>query len=382
MTHLNRQVFLTLQGLGAGNDNLVKQAILVMIGFGLVDYVGDPSLWTNVASGLFIIPFLLLSGVAGRWVAVTDLRRVIITIKNLEVLCALMAAAGLVLGNLTLLLVSLAGLGAQSTLFGPSKFSWPARTESIEALPSVTGSIEAITFMAILLGSLIGGLMVSIPVALAGLIVSLALIGRWLAGRLPSVPAASTELASYHDHPQAIKARRLISWFWFLGASYLTQLPLLTREIMQWPAESVSYALAAFAIGVGVGSKATRHIGATSLPAGYIGLIVLGLILPFCAQLSGWTGLLALAGLGVAGGLYVVPLYVWMQQHLPVSDLPQAIGRNNRLNAILMIASAGFAIVTLVQLGLTPEQYFVTLALCSALIAPWVKGFATGYSGS
>lgn len=382
MNPLSRRPFLVLQGLGAGNDNLVKQAILVMIGFGLIEYAGPSSLWTNLASALFILPFLLLSDLAGRWVATQNLRDVIIRIKNLELVCAAVAGTGLVLGNLTLLLIALAGLGAQSTLFGPSKFSWPARTERIEDLPAVTGSIEAITFIAILLGSLVGGLLVSAPIALSVLVLGLAIIGRYLAGRLPSVPPLSVQNSPYQDHPQALRSRRLISWFWFLGASYLTQLPLLTQQIMGWTAESVSWLLAAFAIGVGAGSKWVSRIPNRAQPLGFVGLIVFGISLPFAAAVSPIAGLANLLALGVAGGLYVVPLYVWMQTYLNASELPQAIGRNNRLNAALMVASAAFSIALLVLLEVTPTLYFIVLALLSLMTYPMVREFNRDYSGS
>lgn len=381
MQHKHRRYFLTLQGLGAANDNLVKQAILVMIGFGLITYPGEASLWTNLASALFILPFLLFSVWAGRWVAVRDLRDVIRWIKTLEIVCAVLAGAGLVLENLYLLLGALTLLGIQSTLFGPSKFSWPARTEPPSQLPSVTGSIEAITFIAILLGSLVGGLMVSTPVGLALLVISLAVVGRVLAQYLPSVPAISRELPEYTDQPQTLAARRLISWFWFLGASYLTQLPLLADGLMQIQAEATSSLLAAFAIGVGIGSKLASRWTAHSLTIGLWGLIALGISLPFAATASFIAGLINLAALGVMGGLYVVPLYVWMQTHLSETDLPQAIGANNRLNAVLMVLSAGFGILTLVVVGLSPTLYFVILASLSLLTVPAVIRFQR-YSGS
>ena len=160
----------------------------------------------------------------------------------------------MLLGDVYLLLCALTLLGVQSAYFGPAKFSWPARTESSEDLPKVTGSIEALTFLAILLGSLIGGAMVENRLGLTILVMITAILGLVCAIRLPSVPVTDTQaVRRYSDQPQTLQARRLISWFWFLGASCLTQLPLLANDIMNLAPQQVSYLLAAFAVGVGVG---------------------------------------------------------------------------------------------------------------------------------
>ena len=368
---MQRPTFLTLQTLGAANDNFVKQAILVMIGFGLIQYPGPASLWTNAASGLFILPFLLLSTRAGRWVAQNDLRAVLIRVKALEIGCAALACAGLLLGNVYLLLSALTLLGVQSAFFGPAKFSWPARTESGEDLPKVTGSIEALTFLAILLGSLIGGAMVENTLGLAVLVMSTATLGLLCAIRLPAVPVTDTAgVWRYTDQAQTLQARRLISWFWFLGASYLTQLPLLANDIMNLAPQQVSYLLAAFAVGVGVGSKLVPLFGNTALRLGISMMIAAGFALPWVAGTGLAAGLFLLAIVGLAGGLYVVPLYVWMQQSLSAAELAQAIGLNNRLNAILMVASAGFGILTLTLLRFPTPLYFMLLPALTLLWLP------------
>ena len=373
---MQRPTFLTLQTLGAANDNFVKQAILVMIGFGLIQYPGPASLWTNAASGLFILPFLVLSTRAGRWVAQNDLRAVLIRVKSLEIGCAALACAGLLLGNVYLLLSALTLLGIQSAFFGPAKFSWPARTESSEDLPKVTGSIEALTFLAILLGSLIGGAMVENTLGLAILVMSTAMLGLLCAVRLPAVPVTDTAaVRRYTDQPQTLQARRLISWFWFLGASYLTQLPLLANDIMNLAPQQVSYLLAAFAVGVGVGSKLVPLFGNIALRLGISMMIAAGFALPWVAGTGLAAGLILLAIVGLAGGLYVVPLYVWMQQNLSAAELAQAIGLNNRLNAILMVASAGFGILALTLLSVSTSLYFMLLPALTLLWLPMAFRF-------
>ena len=368
---MQRPTFLTLQTLGAANDNFVKQAILVMIGFGLIQYPGPASLWTNAASGLFILPFLVFSTRAGRWVAQNDLRTVLIRVKSLEIGCASLACAGLLFGNVYVLLSALTLLGFQSAFFGPAKFSWPARTESSKDLPKVTGSIEALTFLAILLGSLIGGAMVENTLGLAILVMSTAMLGLLCAIRLPAVPVTDTAaVRRYADQPQTLQARRLISWFWFLGASYLTQLPLLANDIMNLAPQQVSYLLAAFAVGVGVGSKLVPLFGNTALRLGVSMMIAAGFALPWVAGTGLAAGLTLLAIVGMAGGLYVVPLYVWMQQNLSAAELAQAIGLNNRLNAILMVASAGFGILALTLLSVSTTLYFMLLPALTLLWLP------------
>ena len=146
-----------------------------------------------------------------------------------------------------------------------------------------------------------------------------------------------------------------------LGRSYLTQLPLLANDIMNLAPQQVSYLLAAFAVGVGMGSKLVPLFGNIALRLGILMMIVAGFALPWVAGTGLAAGLILLAIVGLAGGLYVVPLYVWMQQNLSAAELAQAIGLNNRLNAILMVASAGFGILTLALLNVTSALYFMLL---------------------
>lgn len=370
--HMNTHRFLVVQALGAANDNLVKQATLVLFSFGLIPLAGAPSLWTNLASGLFILPFLVFSGFAGRWAARQDFRDAMVRIKLIELACVSIACLGLVMDSAILLLISLFLLGLQSTFFGPIKFSWPPRAVAKKQLPQLTGQIEALTFLAILLGSLAGGALVNAQTALMLLILGLAAIGLWMAWTLAPMPADQAKVTPYHDRADIRRARLLISWFWFLGASYLTQLGLLARELMDFSPEQVSYCLAAFAIGVAIGSPLARR-ARHSLRLGWLGLIVLGLTLPLAAQINAVLGLMVLGSLGVAGGLYVVPLYVTMQLTLDRQSLPQAIARNNQWNAGFMIASAGFGITTLSIIGIGPALYFVVLASLSLvwLVPVW-----------
>ncbi|QGG80021.1 hypothetical protein GH975_05285 [Litorivicinus lipolyticus] len=367
-------LFLGVQALGAANDNLVKQAALVLFSFGLIPLVGDSSLWTNAASGLFILPFLLFSSYAGRWSTRQDYRRAMVIIKQLEIVCAIVAGAGILLKQPLLLLLSLFLLGTQSTFFGPVKFSWPARAVAPRQLPKVTGMIEALTFVAILAGSLVGGALVTRPALLVALVLTLAVAGLWMATRLTPMPPRNPTPAPYHDGAETRRCRRLISWFWFLGASYLTQLGLLARELMGLGPQHVSYCLAAFAIGVAIGSPLSARVR-HSHRAGWIGLMIMGLWLPVAGASGMSAGLIALAGLGIAGGLYVVPLYVRLQTRLSDDDLPQAIALNNRLNAVYMIASAVAGIGLLSVLGLSARDYFWVLASASLVMAPTVMRF-------
>ncbi|MGB0957715.1 MAG: hypothetical protein ACPGUF_04510, partial [Litorivicinus sp.] len=250
----------------------------------------------------------------------------------------------------------------------------PARAVPQSELPKLTGMIESLTFVAILGGSLIGGALVYRPSLLILLVVGCAVLGIWLATRLCPMPAAVSTEVAYHDSEDTKRCRRLISWFWFLGASYLTQLGLLARELMAIDATQVSYCLAAFALGVSVGSPLAARLY-QSHRLGWIGLIVLGLALPVLAQFDWRLGLAGLAGLGVAGGLYVVPIYVRLQTTLTAVELPQAIALNNRLNAVYMIASAVAGMALLGVLQITPRDYFWLLALSSLLVAPGVIRF-------
>jgi len=306
------------QFLGAFNDNLYKNALVLLVlyqGFGAVE---SPGLLVNLAAGLFILPFLLLSASAGHWADSADKSRIARITKWLEVLIALLGAAGLLAGSLWLSLAALMLLGAQSALFGPVKYGVLPQHLAPEELLAGNAWIEAATFMAILLGTLVAGWLVAgedavwrvsglaLVVAAAGLAAVHGmpaappqqesqphdrLLGRLAAevdgvaaalgsGTAPSAECFGTGPAAVHlgctgkPFPSGMRkpiasttalisaARRepvwpvllAISWFWAFGATVLTQLPVVVRDHLHGDATVVSALLAVFSVGVGVGS--------------------------------------------------------------------------------------------------------------------------------
>jgi len=404
--------FFWTQALGAFNDNVYKNALVIMIAFQAMQLsAAQVNLYVNLAAGLFILPFFLFSATAGQIAEKYEKSRLIRYIKLLEVGIMLLAAAGFWMTSPNFLMAVLFLLGAQATIFGPVKYGILPQHLRDHELVGGNGLVEMGTFVAILLGTMLGGWLIALAAGKTwvGAAVVLIAVAGFLASRLiPLAPAAAPDL-KVNWNPvtetwrnfQFMKTNRTvflsvlgISWFWFYGATFLAQLPTYTKAYLGGDESVVTLMLTVFSLGVGAGSllcerMSGRKVEMGLVPFGAIGLTVFGLDLylakPEVATLSGlsWRHFLDAPGngrvafdllmTGLFGGFYIVPLYALIQSRSAPSHRSRIIAGNNILNAAFMVASAVLSIL-MFKAGLTVPQLLLTVALMNAAVALFIFG--------
>ena len=398
------------QALGAFNDNLYKNALLLFITFGSISAQGDSALLTNLAAGLFILPFFLFSPIAGQIADKREKSQLIRWIKLMEVAIMLMAAVAIVIGSIGLMMTLLFLMGLQSAIFGPVKFSLMPQQLSSEELVGGNGLVEMGTFLAILLGTMSAGIFFDLDNAkywIACAVVIFAVLGYFSSRYIPQSPANDPQLKinwnPFTELVNTLKQARsnrpvflsimAISWFWFVGASYLTQFPTFAKDYLGGSAQVVTLLLTLFSVGVAVGSllceKLSGHkIELGIVPIGSIGMSIFGIDLyfaiasievvenmsamAFIEQSGNWRMMLDIALISAFGGLFVVPLQALIQNRSEEKIRAQIIAANNVLNALFMVASAVFAILALVVVKISLVEYFLALALMNIVVASYV----------
>lgn len=399
------------QFLGAFNDNLFKNALVVLLTFQSAQWTTlAPELLANLAAGIFILPFFLFSATAGQLADKYDKALIARQTKLLEIAIMLVAVAGFALHSLPVLLAALFLLGLQSALFGPVKYAILPQHLHADELVGGNALIEAGTFVAILIGTLAGGLLagaVAQPmwIALGGLII--AGLGYLASRDIPSAPPPAPELQlslnplteTWRNINFARAERTVflailgISWFWLYGALLLTQFPAYTKFVLGGGESMVTLLLAIFTVGIGLGSLlcerlSGRHVEIGLVPLGSIGLTLFGLDLYFASpvDLVGttahellallslpaiWRVLFDLMLLGVFGGFFIVPLYALVQIRSAPAHRARIIAANNILNALFMVVGA-LAAGALLGGGLSIPALFGWAALLNALVALYI----------
>ena len=299
--------FFWTQFSGAANDNLFKFAFTVMVTYQLSVGWLPPAMAGLVIGALFILPFLLFSATSGQLTDKYDKTAMIRFVKNLEIAIMLLAAWGFLAASVPVLLGCTFLMGLHSTLFGPVKFAYLPQVLSERELTGGNGMVEMGTFVAILLGNIVGGLLVAIPgtghrdVAIA--CVALAIVGRLMAGYIPAIPATDPGLKINWNpvtetwrnlklaHGNLVVFRSLlgISWMWFFGAVFLSQFPSLAKEVLHGNEQVASLLLMVFSIGIGTGSLlcevlSRRHVEIGLVPLGAIGMSVFAIDLYFASR--------------------------------------------------------------------------------------------------
>ncbi|WP_051940421.1 MFS transporter [Stenoxybacter acetivorans] len=366
------------QFLGAFNDNLFKTALFVLISFyGLGKNEWLPaSQMLNLGAMLFILPYFLFSAVSGQLSTKYDKAKLARVIKLMEVGIMLLAVWGLFLQSASMLLACLFLLGLQSTLFGPLKYAVLPDYLNSRELISGNSLIEGGTFLAILLGQILGTILAGADKSwLIGSVLAVAILGQISSFLMPSVPAKMPQLSvdaniirsTKQLLTQALKQKELltaiigISWFWFIGAVYTTQLPTFTRLNLGGNEGVFNLMLALFSIGIGTGSILCAKISHEKLHLGLvvpgtIGITFFGLLLvwlthgqhydtvsnvtAFLSRANAYPVMLCIAFLGFFGGFFSVPLYTWLQTASSDEFRAQAIAANNIINGLFMVAAA------------------------------------------
>ncbi|WP_158174586.1 MFS transporter [Grimontia hollisae] len=398
------------QALGAFNDNVYKNVLLILVAFAGPGVIGfSTDLFINLAAGLFILPFFLFSAFAGELADKFEKSRFIRSVKLLEVGIMGLAAIAFIIESYQALLVLLFLMGTQSAFFGPVKYALLPQTLKPQELVSGNALVETGTFLAILLGTIVAGVIAHQEDArniAAIAVVLFSVLGYLSARRIPDVAAGNpslkvrfspirqmkTTLGIAQKDKVVLQSILGISWFWFLGASYLTQFPNYAKLFLGGSEATVSFLLTLFSVGIAVGSllcdKLSGHrIEPGIVPIGTLGLTLFGThlmfstppapstattFLGFVADPSLWWVFADLLLIGVFGGIFIVPLYAMMQARAKESERSQVIAANNIYNALFMVTSAILAMVLLGVAGLSIPQFFLILALLNLVVTFYV----------
>ncbi|MBS0335400.1 MAG: MFS transporter [Proteobacteria bacterium] len=403
--------FFLTQFFGAGNDNVFKFAFTVLATYSAAEWGGmDPKSAGAVIGGIFILPFVLFSATAGQLADKYDKAALIRFVKNLEIAIMLLIGAGFMWKIVPLLFAGVFLMGLHSTLFGPVKYAYlPQHLEEAE-LTGGNGMVEMGTFVAILLGTLTGGVLVGIPDTgphwVAGVSIVLALVGRMAAGYVPASPAPEpglrinwnpvSETLSNLGHARTNRSVYLsllgISWLWFFGSIFLTSFTGFAKETLGGDQGVVTLLLAIFSIGIGAGSLLCERMSGHKVeiglvPFGSIGMTVFAVDLWFASSglapsgLSGpgafvadrahWRIMWDLFLLAMFAGFYSVPLYALIQSRCEPSHRARIIAANNILNALFMVVASVMA-AALLHAGLTLPQLYLVVGLLNALVAIYI----------
>ena len=405
--------FFATQFLGAANDNLFKFALTVLVTYQLQVNWLPPQMAGLVIGALFILPFLLMSATAGQWADKHDKATIMRHTKLMEVVIMAIAVVGLIGQMVPLLLVCIFLMGLQSTLFGPVKYAYLPQHLSERELTGGNGLVEMGTFVAILLGNVAGGLLMSIPQLgvqwVAGACLGVALLG-WLASmRIPTSPASDPglklnwnpfsetwrNLQLARQYPSVFRSLLGISWMWFFGAVFLSQFPSFARDVLGGDEQVASLLLVVFSVGIAVGSLlcetfSHRHVEIGLVPIGALGMTVFAFdlylasqaVVPpasggllsvgeFVAQPAHWRVMADLALLAFSAGLYSVPMYALIQLRAQPSHRARIIAANNILNALFMIVSSLMA-GAMLGAGFSIPQVFGATALLNIVVVGYV----------
>jgi acyl-[acyl-carrier-protein]-phospholipid O-acyltransferase/long-chain-fatty-acid--[acyl-carrier-protein] ligase len=392
------------QTLGALNDNLFKNALVVMTLFRLAD--GGPSI-VALAGGLFILPYAVFSATAGQLADRFEKSRQIRIVKAAEIVLMAAAALGFMLDSLPMLLAVLTGLGVQATFFGPLKYGSLPTLLAEEELVAGNGLIEAGTFGGILAGTIGGGALILLDhgatiVAAAGLAIAVA--GLATAFAIPKIPSAATGLRigwnPWRETVALVRSAHAIrpvwlcilglSWFWVMGATLLTELPTVARFDLAADGHVITLMLAFFSVGVGIGSMLCPRLlrgEVTARPVPFVALALslftwdfahaaaaAGRLADVSAVLHSLTGLRLLADLlliGVCGGIYSVPLYAIMQELAGEGHQSRMTAANNVMNAAAMAVAAA-VIAVLAGAGMSAPAILTLAAAINLGVAIWI----------
>lgn len=411
--------FFFTQFLGAFNDNVFKTALITLVAFHTTSLTSiDGSTLATLLPGLFILPFFLFSATAGQLADKYEKSQIIRLVKVFEVSIMLFASTGFFLHNIWLLAAALFMMGMHSTLFGPVKYAYlPQHLKESEIIGG-NGMVEMGSFVAILLGQVLGAwlAMQSEHALLTSItVLGIAVLGYWSSRGVPNTPASAPKLkinwnpiTETYRNIQFIWQRQAIwltiiaiSWFWFYGATLLAQFPNFAKNILRGDESLFILLLSIFSFGIGIGSLMCEKLSKGKVELGLVlfgaaGLTVFGADLYFASTsiyestnnkalldyvafiaqhydadghliFTHWRLLADIALIGVFGGLYIVPLYAFIQTHAEKSHQSRVIAANNILNALFMVTSALFS-VQVFNMGLNIPELFLVTALLNVLI--------------
>lgn len=397
------------QFLGAFNDNVFKQALILILTYVAAAKMGmEISLLNNLAALLFILPYFLFSALAGQIADKYEKSKLTQGVKLLEICIMALAAIGFWFELYWLLFVALLLMGTQSTFFGPIKYGYLPEAMHKDELVGANGLFQTGTSLAILTGMMAAGVLTQLDHSTLWLIVStlfVAILGYIASRHLPKTTPQAKDLAinwnifsTSFDIIKYLHSLPLLffviignSWFWFYGATFLTQTPEFSKVILHGDESVVILLLTLFSVGTALGSLLCKtltknQVSLKLLPIGILGLSVFAIDLylslssiaiqaprtPYgisaLMDMDGtWRVFADLFFLGFAGGVYIVPMYAFMQAYAPVGHRSRVVGANNIFNAIFMVGSAVFSIIILTMLKLSLPQLFLITGVLNAI---------------
>ena len=401
--------FFGAQAFGAFNDNIYKNVLVIVATYHAASYTQlDPELLTNMAGGLFILPYVLFSGIAGQLADRFDKALVLKVVKAAEIVIMTIAALGFAAHSIEVLLSALFLMGVHSTFFAPAKYGLLPEVLQETELVGGNALVEMGTFLAILLGTLAAGLLAAEGSngAIATALIGVAAIGFTVSLAIPALRPAAPDLridwrpwTSTWDNIRAARESRAvfqsilgISWFWFYGALVLAQLPLFAKNVLGGSEQIVTLLLVLFSAGIGVGSLLCERLSGRKVeiglvPFGSIGLTAFAVDLyfavpdalpgiglsaaQFIALPGSWRVLIDLGLIGVFGGFFIVPLYALVQQRARREVMSRIIGANNILNAVFMVVAAALGAIAL-NAGLSIVELLLLTGILNAFVAAYI----------
>jgi len=408
--------FFWTQFCGAANDNIFKVAFTALVTYQTALFPGvDGKTAAFVISAIFILPFVLFSATSGQLSDKFDKARVMRFVKSLEIAIMVVGGAGFLLHDVWLLYAGTFMMGVHSTLFGPVKYAYLPQHLGPRELVGGNGMIEMGTFVAILVGTIVGGELADLgangPVVVAAVCLGVAIVGRVVVGFVPVSPSDQADLKiNWNPFTETWRNLKLakqnravflsllgISWLWFFGATFLTSFFNFAKEVLGGDPQVVTLLLAIFSIGIGFGSLLCERLSRGKVeiglvPFGSIGMTVFAVDLFFAShalqpgaslvgatafvsdpatRLAHWHVMADLFLLAMFGGLYSVPLYAMIQSRSQPSHRARIIAANNILNSLFMIVSSIMAIV-LFGFGFTIPQLFLVVGILNAIVAIYI----------
>ncbi len=403
--------FFLTQFLGAFNDNIFRNGLIILITFQSVQVFSlNTSQLANIAGAIFILPFFLFSAISGQFADKYEKSRLMRFVKSIEIVLMILATIAFVTHSYSILFLVLFLMGCQSTLFGPVKYAYLPQQLATNELVGGNALVESGTYLAIIFGLIVGGLSVAIDpdrqFVLSSCLLGVAVFGYLASRAVPKTRAvdpghkiswnAWTEtwriIGFAREDRTVFLAILGISWFWFFGSVVTLQIPAYTLDILHGNEEITTVLLVAFAVGVGIGSLLCERLSGHRIelglvPFGTIGLTVFAIDLYFAqptahavavdsvGQFLARDGsahiLFDMAMLGAFGGLYSVPLYALVQQRAKRQHLSRIIAATNIFNSFFMVCAAGLAIALLAS-GVSIPQLFIALGILNAVVAIYI----------
>ena len=396
------------QALGAFNDSLFKQMVVLFVTYHLYSDATRETQFSAIAQGLFILPFFLLSATAGQLADIRDKALLIRIIKTAEIGIMLVGGVGLYIANIPLMLTAVFAMGVHSTFFGPIKYAiLPQHLRRDEVLAG-TGLVEAGTYLAILGGTVLAGALAGAPKAAAFAVIGLAVVGLFTGRQVPSAPPeADCAPPDWHIIRASIKLvsatmhiRRLflaicsISFFWTIGSVLIIIFPPLVKNVLGADPQVASMFIAVFSVGIAIGSVLVNRLLKNQVSARFAPGSVLAMaafVVMFHFVVLHWSHhnsrelitlgnfiyqpgaalmLVALLGIAITGGMFVVPLYAFLTTTVPRSETARTVAANNIVNSGAMVIGA-LAAMAMTQFGIGPtSQLILVAAMC--LVSAWL----------